>query len=225
MKLSRVSEATKKEQHRGEGHGANYKPYIKVNEFNSLGTTCNPIDWKTGRTMELMSQGEMYLYYLLRWNDNVVDIREQFPLELESTLAIADELGIKHPKNRSTRMTSDLLVDYADGHQEVYSVKRNKKEVENSRTEEKLKIEQLYWNLKGIPFYLTYTDDLNLSYVTNIRLAVEFYNKNDVFDEISQIKHLIATKQLQIDLSKELIDYGKLREEIANGEKVFNLCG
>ena len=212
---SKISEKRKEAEGWGAGTGANYKPYIKVNEFNSLGTTCNPVDWKTGRTMHFLSQGEMYLYHLLRFREDVIDIREQFPLELEETLAIAKDLGYKHPKNKSTRMTSDLLVDFVDGTQTVYSVKRSSKDLENKRTREILAIEEAYWKAKDIDFKIIFTENLDINTVTNIRLVVEFYNKEDVYDEISYIKHLIATKQINIDLTKGLIDYSKLRKELS----------
>ena len=212
---TRILKETKEKLGWGTGTGANYKPYIKVNEFNSLGTTCNPVDWKTGRTMHFLSQGEMYLYYLLRFREDAIDIREQFPLELEETLAIANELGYKHPKNKSTRMTTDLLVDFEDGTQTVYSVKRSSKDLKNKRTREKLAIEEAYWKAKDIDFKIIFTESLDINTVTNIRLVVEFYNKEDVYDEISYIKHLIATKQINVDLTKGLIDYSKLRKELS----------
>ena len=40
---------------------------------------------------------------MLEFIDEVVDIREQFLLELAETLLIADELGIKHPANPVTK--------------------------------------------------------------------------------------------------------------------------
>ena len=209
---------TKEMHSRGEGHGFDYVPYVKVNDFNSLGTTCNPVDWKSGRTIHLLSQGEMYMYYLLRWNDDVFDIREQYPLDLETTVALAKELAIRHPKNNSTRMTSDLLVDYANEIQEVYSIKRSAQDLENPRTREKLLLEELYWTRQGIKFQTVLTETLDVSTVTNIRLVVEFYKLEDVYDEISFIKHLIATKQIQVDLTKGLIDYSELRKGLALDE-------
>lgn len=194
-----------------------------MNEFNSLGTTCNPIDWKTGRTMHLLSMGEMYVYYILRFNDEVVDIREQFPLELEETLAIAEELGYRHPKNKSKRMTSDLLVDYKNGKQEVFSIKSNMHDLENKRTAEKLKIEQLYWERKDIKYNIILSNSIDIDTVTNIRLAVEFYKKEDVYDEISFIKHLIATKQLPVDVTNGLINYSKLRKELAHDKSYIEI--
>ena len=75
---NRVSEKTKQNQRRGKGEGASYKPYIKTREVPSTGTGRILKDKITGRQMHLLSQAEVYTYYLLRWDDSVVDIREQF---------------------------------------------------------------------------------------------------------------------------------------------------
>ena len=210
----KVSEQTKLNQHRGEGHGSDYKPWIQVNEFNSLGTTCNPVDWKNGRTMQLLSQGEMYAYYINRWDDSVVDIREQFPLELEDTLRIADSMQLQHPKDRQSRMTSDLLLDYADGSQKVLSIKRNRSALGNDRTAVKLWIEQEYWKEKGVSFEILFANEMNLTMVTNIRLVTEFYDLSDVFDPVSYLKYLIAHHQIQRDMETQIIPFCRLAQEL-----------
>lgn len=206
----KVSEQTKLDQHRGEGHGKDYKPWIRVNEFNSLGTTSNPVDWKNGRTMQLLSQGEMYAYYINRWDESVIDIREQFPLDLEDTLRIADSEHLKHPKNRESRMTSDLLLDYADGSQKVLSIKYCKSALMNSRTIEKLWIEKRYWEEKGVPFEIQYAIDMNVTLVSNIRAVTEFYRIEDVFDRVSFLKHLIANHIIKVNMETGLIPFCKL---------------
>ena len=223
--MPRISEAGKRREGRGKGHGADYKPWIKVREFNSAGTTANVVDWKHGRTTQLLSQGEEWYYYALRWDDNVLDIREQFPLfEPEDTVRIADSFGFKHPKDRSTTMTTDMLVDYADGYQEAISIKNSRADVNYklARTEhdkrqamraaEKLLIEKKYWAEKGIKWKLLYKEDLDPLYVNNIKRVVVYYRKEKVHDDISRIKHLIATKQIVVDLFKP-IDYRKLVTE------------
>ena len=223
--MPRITEAGKRREGRGKGHGANYKPWIKIREFNSAGTTANVVDWKHGRTTQLLSQGEEWYYYALRWDDNVLDIREQFPLfEPEDTVKIADDFGFKHPKDRSTTMTTDMLVDYADGYQEAISIKNSRADVNYklARTEhdkrqamraaEKLMIEKKYWAEKGIKWKLLYKEDLDPLYVNNIKRVVIYYRKEKVHDDISRIKHLIATKQIVVDLFKP-IDYRKLVTE------------
>lgn len=210
----KITQKTKLKQGRGTGHGADYIPWVFTNEFNSLGTTSNPVDYKTGRVMQLLSMGENKFYYLLRWNDNVVDIREQFPLELEDTVAIAQALHIRHPKDKSTRMTSDFLVDLIDGSQIVYSVKYSKEELNDKRTAEKLQIENQYWAKRGIPFCIVYSEDMDVDTVTNIRMVTEYFDIKDVFDADSYIKHLIATKQLLVPLDQGLLNFRKLRRSI-----------
>lgn len=210
----KVSEQTKLDQHRGEGHGKDYKPWIRVNEFNSLGTTSNPVDWKNGRTMQLLSQGEMYAYYINRWDESVIDIREQFPLDLEDTLRIADSEHLKHPKNRESRMTSDLLLDYADGSQKVLSIKRNRSALDDDRTAVKLWIEQEYWKGKGVPFEVLFANEMNLTMVTNIRLVTEFYDLSDVFDSVSYLKYLIAHHQIRQDMEMKIIPFCRLVKEL-----------
>nr|WP_295974260.1 TnsA endonuclease N-terminal domain-containing protein [uncultured Bacillus sp.] len=64
---------------------------------------------------EFLSDLERNYFYLLKYSDSIVDIREQFPLlPVEETIVIADELGIKHPTNpktgESAEMTTDFLV-------------------------------------------------------------------------------------------------------------------
>ena len=223
--MPRITEAGKRREGRGKGHGANYKPWIKIREFNSAGTTANVVDWKHGRTTQLLSQGEEWYYYVLRWDDNVTDIREQFPLfEPEDTVRIADAFGFRHPKDRNTTMTTDMLVDYVDGHQEAVSIKDSRKDVDYKlaktefemnramRTAEKLLIEKKYWAEKGIIWKLLYKEDLDPQYVNNIRRIVVYYDENKVHDDISRVKHLIATKQITVDLFKP-IDYRELVTE------------
>ena len=89
--MSRITEKGKLRQNRGTGHHETYKPWIMAAEFNSQGTCSEIVDWKHGRSIQLLSQGEAAAYYLLRWNDDIDDIREQYPLEIKTTLLLAKE--------------------------------------------------------------------------------------------------------------------------------------
>lgn len=111
--MKQISDQRKRQEGRGTGTEKDYKPYIQAREVNSLGTCSNPIDWKTGRTVELLSQGESALWHILRWDDDVVDIREQYPLDLKQTFKISGKLGIQHPGKNP--MTTDLLATMRDG--------------------------------------------------------------------------------------------------------------
>ncbi|MGN7300625.1 hypothetical protein [Ferdinandcohnia sp. SAFN-114] len=50
-----------------------------------------------------MSNLERSYFYYLEWATNVIDIREQFPLERQETLEISTELNIPHPIDEDTK--------------------------------------------------------------------------------------------------------------------------
>lgn len=200
----RITYRTKQKRKYGTGTGADYKPFITDREFNSLGTTSVIKDWKTGRSVHCLSQAEAYWYYLLRWSDDNADIREQFPLDNSDTVRIAEMYYIKHPRNNHNIMTTDFLVTKTDGSEIAYSVKSNRNL--GRRTLEKLCIEKRYWLERGAGFEVIFKTDVNPVEVTNIRLAVEFYDIADVFDRYSLIKHLIAHKQIAVNMGEKILD-------------------
>ena len=208
--MRRISEQGKQREGRGQGRGADYKPYIQGREFNSQGTCSTPVDWKTGRTVELLSQAEKAVWYVLRWDDQVEDILEQYPLDLEKTVALADKYGIRHPKDRSTRMTTDFLVVFKNGSRTAVSVKSNEADLKKERTIEKLYLEKKYWEEDGVGFSLVFKSNVNMIAVNNIRLVTEFYNADAVFDDISALKHLIAQKIIPVDMEIAHLNYQEL---------------
>lgn len=214
--MKRISEKSKEREGRGEGSGKDYKPYIKAREFNSIGTCSNFVDWKTGRHVELLSQVELGAYCTLRWDDSVEDINEQYPLNNEKVRAILHKKNIelkekgfpvmKSPIINEAPMTTDLVVTYKDGTKKIYSVKYDKKTI-SQRDIEKLWLEKAYWNQQGSEWKLIDKNDINMTLVKNIMLVTEFYDKSRIFDEVSLIKHAIATKEIAIDLEHEILDF------------------
>ena len=210
--MPKITEQGKLRQGRGTGTGVNYKPWIKIREVNSIGTASTILNYKTGREVQLLSQAEVYYYYLLRWDDTVEDIREQFPLELAKTLKIADQLEFRHPRSRNTRMTTDLLVTRKNGLLEAYSIKTDESVLNNPRTIEKLFIEKLYWNSESVPFHLCYKNDVNKTLVHNIMDVVSCYKTTAVQDNIGMIRHMIAHKKIVVDMESAPLNYQQLVE-------------
>lgn len=217
--MIRISEEGKFKEGRGKGTGADYKPWIKIREVSSRGTACTIQDYKHGREVHLLSQGEMYFYYLLRWDDNVVDIREQYPLDLQETKQICDELHWIHPNNGKTHMTTDLLVTYADGSLVAYSVKSDPKDLDNPRTVEKLHIEEVYWKRRGVKFKLVFKSDVNRVKVRNIMAAVSCYDPKNVQDAFGALRHKIAHKELTVDMDKP-IDYRAMLRALGGAQEM-----
>jgi hypothetical protein len=82
---------------RGKGTGASYDPWLHVQDVATDGRAWRIKGWKTGRDHHLLSDHEHDYFLIVHWSPKVVDIREQFPLPLETTLEIAKKIGIAHP--------------------------------------------------------------------------------------------------------------------------------
>ena len=210
--MSRITEKTKLREKRGTGQGADYKPWILAREMGSIGTESVFPDWKHGRQIQCLSQGEAKAYRILRWRDDVTDIREQFPLDLDLTLAIARRLGLPHPHNKQTHMTTDFLVTYdtPDGKVlKAYSIKPNV----NHMTDYALKnfaIEQAYWGVRGVHLEIIFSDDLNPTLAENIKRCVRYYSAKDIQTPEDAVKHMIARKMLVVDMETAIINYAEI---------------
>ena len=134
---------------RGGGRGEAYKPWLRVQDLSSRGRSSRMPGRKSGRTHELMSDLERAVLLEFDAFEEVVDIREQFPLPRESTMRIADRAGIRHPAVRGVDivMTTDFVIDVSDGraHSAVAVAVKYAKDLESKRTIEKLEIERRYW--------------------------------------------------------------------------------
>ena len=204
-----ISDETKIKQGRGTGIGADYLSWIMSREFNSKGTATAIPDWKHGRMIQCLSQAERWFYYKMRWNDRVVDIREQFPLlPLSETTEIASMLNTKGSFNNRVVMTTDFLITMDDGTETALTIKAGRDDV-TPRVNELLNIEREYWRRRGVNYFIGYKEDLNPIEIMNIRYAVACYKKECVFDEISLARHLVANKIIEVDMTKPL-DYKEL---------------
>ena len=122
---------------RGFGTGIDYIPFILIHDFASLGICSRVLSETVGRVHHLFSRNELAFFYILDFDDTVVDIREQFPLldpdnphDLSGIVEMMEDFGIKYPrdpKNRYPRVqTSDFMVTYKDGSHGVFSIKESK---------------------------------------------------------------------------------------------------
>ena len=167
---------------RGQGMGSSYKPWLTIHDVPSQGRVARIPGVKTGRLHHLLSDHESAAFFLLDWSDNVLDIREQFPLDREVTRRIAGEMGVRHPSDVRTKsdivMTTDLVVDMrtAEGTKIVaFSVKPSA-DLDSVRTLEKLEIERRYWLTQGTEWAIVTERDMCKVRVDNIRWAREFHS-------------------------------------------------
>ena len=156
---------------RGQGAGISYSPWIRVQDFPSLGMVSRVSGTTTGRVHHLMSNLELSLFYLLDWSDETTDIREQYPLEdLTHAIEIAEKAQIRYPYDAKSGfpyvLTSDFYLETKNGAMAI-SVKPSL-ELGKPRVREKLEIERRYWNLRGVQWNIMTEKEINRKKANNI---------------------------------------------------------
>lgn len=99
----------------GQGEGSNYKPWLRVQDVKSHGKSQKVLGKKTNRVHHLLSGIEYGYFHVLEFSEQVLDIREAYPLfPNEQALDIASQLGIRYPKYSGSQlnfvMTTDFLI-------------------------------------------------------------------------------------------------------------------
>ncbi len=173
---------------RGQGRGADYHPWLTIQDVPSQGRSHRLKGIKTGRVHHLLSDIERDTFYLFDWADAVTDIREQFPLDRDITRRIADELGVFHPRDVGSGtplvMTTDFLVDTVHDGRMVQLARAVKpaEELEKPRVVEKLEIERRYWAQQGVDWGIVTERDISKEMVRNIAWVHSYA----VIDHMSQ---------------------------------------
>lgn len=181
---------------KGQGELGEYIPWLNIQDFSSNGNVTRVKGWKTKRKHEFFSNLERNYFYLLDWSEDVIDIREQFPLDREQTLKIANEKGIKHSIDNSSKtiipMTTDFLVTLLKKGESVYLARTIKpsKDLENPRTIEKFEIEREYWEKKGIDWGIISNEELPKELVNNINWIHKFYFLDSEEEELIALDFL-----------------------------------
>ena len=148
---------------RGAGRGSAYKPWLTVRDIPSEGRSHRIFGHKSQRTHHLLSDLELAVFLLLEWHVDTIEIREQFPLCIETTRALADEAGIEHPafQGVSQFMSSDFLVNTSDSLRPKFVLQAKYAEaLQEPRTIEKLELERRYWFKKDVPWMLVTEQDI-----------------------------------------------------------------
>lgn len=170
----------KKKEKRGEGYFDQYKPWLKIQDVASTGLATRIKGIKTGRPHHLLSTLELDYLYLLDWSEEVIDIREQFPLDLPETIALAQEANLIHPPrsnpSRPIVMTTDFLITVRQpvGTKEVARTVKYSKDLADKRVLEKFEIERLYWKERNTDWGIITELDINKTLVKNIKWLYRF---------------------------------------------------
>lgn len=142
---------------RGHGDGVNYRPWLTVRNVKSRGRKHRMRGILHDRVLHLMSDLERNAVLHFERQQQVTDIKEQFPLDRDVTRQIARTMGIRHPtdpvSNVEIVMTTDLLITFRQISGKLvsrtFSVKEAK-DLLDPRVREKQEIERRYWERFGV---------------------------------------------------------------------------
>jgi hypothetical protein len=156
---------------RGSGRGEAYSPWLRVSDISSRGRSHRVFGHRSKRTHHLFSDLELAVFLALDWSPRTTEIREQFPLQQEVTLALARDAGIRHPQVSGNMqvMSSDFLVNSSnhDLPKFVLQVKYSESLLD-PRTIEKLELERRYWVHKEVPWFLITEKEISKTVFQNI---------------------------------------------------------
>lgn len=200
---------------RGSGSGQGYHPWLTVRDLSSRGRSSRVWGHLTQRTHQLLSDIELAVFLLLESNSSVTDIREQYPLHVDSTLDLAEQAGIRHPaiSGFTHIMSTDFLVDFSgeSGPEQLAIQVKSSSDLKDVRTVEKLEIERRYWKMKGIPWRLVTEKQIPQTVVENLNLLYPSRKQTEklelLFDSLPTfVKFLAAHPNTKVADIAMLID-------------------
>lgn len=227
---------------RGQGEGKEYKPWLTVQDFPSMGRVTRVFGWTTQRIHHFFSDTQLKYFYLLDWEEKVIDIREHYPLiDLEVVLNDISDLRLDKFIDRKTKETYILTTTFlitllnSDG-QKSFAARSIKyaSELSKKSTIEKLEIERRYWKARGIDWGIVTNKDINDVRARNIEWVHSAMNSDDcnglskaefddLFDGIlyrfidnkQSIKNIIAgfEKDYSLDVGMGLLLFKRLVAE------------
>lgn len=179
---------------RGQGELALYKPWLTIQDVPSSGRVHRAIGWKTEREHHLLSDLEFNYLCLCDWADDVIDIREQFPLDREITSQISEELEIEHPKDPKTStpivMTTDFFLSVRQGNKLIYKARTLKlaADLSDTRNIGKFEIERWYWERQGIDWAIVTEEELPKVFLNNLKFLRDSFH----IEEYQQLESFLS---------------------------------
>lgn len=213
-------------QGRGQGELENYKPWTTIQNFSSMGRASRVKGWKTNRVHHLQSDISARFFYLMEWEDNVIDIRESFPLiNIMEYLEESQDLKLNLFKDKETDepyiLTTSFLITVNEKGKSKYIARsiKNSYELEKNLTLEKFEIERRYWEKQQIDWGIVTEKEIPLEKSKNIEwihsslfgYEERGFSKNEVNDlSTDLVKYIVNNtnnKSIRVLLSQYDNDY------------------
>ena len=212
---------------RGQGEGKEYKPWLTIQDYPSMGRATRIFGWTTQRIHHFFSDSQLKYFYLLDWEEKVVDIREHYPLlDLETVLEDTADLKLDKFIDKKTKepyiLTTTFLIMLLnhDG-QKSFAARSIKyaSELSKKTTIEKLEIERRYWTAKGINWGIVTNKDINDVRAKNI----EWIHSAMTSDDCNGLSRDEFDDLLDGLLYRLIDNQQNIREIISRFEKDYSL--
>lgn len=169
----------------------NYRPFLTVKSVNKVGRRHCAFCCEQNREIHLLSDGEFRAYLILKSLPGTIAVMEQYALDIDETVEIANELGVVHPRKYMTNtaiiMTTDFVVECmvnSEVKRIAYTFKYSNQIYENTttrtplakswRTWQKFDIERHYWQNKGVAYRIITELDATKEYSWNIQFCESY---------------------------------------------------
>jgi len=169
----------------GGGAATSYVPWLRVQDVPSIGRSHKIQGVKIDRIHHLLSDLERSYFLVCEFSEDVVDIREQYPLlPSERAQAIATSIDVRFPRYPRTTlpyvMTTDFLLTVKDQNGNFKSVARTIKYRSDlvgkgsKRTLEKLEIEKRFWQSQGVDWKIVTDEFFTRDLIKNLGLIRKY---------------------------------------------------
>lgn len=174
----------------GSGERESYRPWLKIRSIPSKGSSKIIPGVRIARGHHCLSDCESSFFVLMEFNQDITDIREQFPLiDYDETYSIALQKNIRPALYIGTDVpfvfTADFMLTFARPGEDVKMVAislKYKEEISNAsvskrkRIFEKQEIEKEYWARRGVQSKLCFYEDLPHTKIRNLMFIRDYAN-------------------------------------------------
>lgn len=180
---------------RGQGTGKSYKPWLLVQDISSRARSTRIFGNTTQRVHHLLSDLQLYYFYLLEFDDQVIDIREQYPLlDFHDQNISVDEALAKKIFHSKTKVPHIFTVSFlitkkgnnGESFEQVRIIKQSS-ELEKQATIQRIELQRRYFEKKRIDFGIVTELEINKQLARNIGWALNAYDIQDYPDLISNM--------------------------------------
>ncbi|MCM3390604.1 TnsA endonuclease C-terminal domain-containing protein [Ureibacillus chungkukjangi] len=239
-------------ENRGQGEGATYKAWLQVQDIASQGRSTRIYSHKSQRVIHLLSDLQLYYFYLLEFDNQVKTVKEQYPLLdfYEQNIQLDEKLSGKLFNSKTNVphvLTVTYLVTRGNENNVPYleaRVIKNSSELEKKATIDRLELMRRYFEKKDIDFGIVTEKEIDKLFARNIGWVLTAYDITDypeivgnfvylkedilellksknytfyhIFSRLEKsyqlqdgmglilFKHLLATKQIRMDMYKKI---------------------